>query len=187
VIARRGSTRAAAIVVLAALLPVLAGCGLESKDETSKEHAAIQAANYHIGGIRIRDAFITTPLAPTSAPASANAASYLVVTFVNDGLSSDTFTGITTTIGTTTLTGGPVRLPRGVAVQVSDPLINPAAPRLRITGIPPTVGSTVDVQFSFAGAGTTTPIAVPVVAGSPSLVPVQPLPTTTATVPTPIA
>jgi hypothetical protein len=194
VIVRRAiKPRATAFVALALATPVVAGCGIEAKDETSKEHAAIQAADNHIGAIRIRDAYITsTPGDVTKAGATR---SYLVVTLVNNSTRPDTFTGVSTGLGVSVLNAGAgatvgtngVTLPPGVVVQISDPQISPTAPTVVITGSTPIVGTTEPVSFSFANAGTTPQIAVPVVDPGGSLSPTQVIPTDQATPVRPIA
>lgn len=183
-IARRVTQRTIAAGALALALPVLTGCGMEATDETQKEHSQVQAADNRIGDIRIRNAFLTT--LPDATGASSGQ-TYLVVTLVNIGSVADTFSGVTTSIGTPTLQNGPVALPPGVLVQVSDPEINPNAPTLTITGgTPPVVGNTEPVQFNFATAGTTQTIQVPVVDPGGSLSPTQVIPTVQATFATPI-
>jgi hypothetical protein len=178
VIARRATKRTVAATALALALPVLAGCGMEAKDETQKEHSQVQAADNYIGAIKIRDAFLTTlPSTGTT---------YLVVTLVNDGKDPDFFTGVTTSLGTTTLSGA-VKLPPGVVVQVSDPDIDATAPTLVVDAVSaPVVGTTEPVSFTFTRAGTTRSLQVPVVDPGGSLSPVQVIPTTQATVTTPI-
>lgn len=188
----RLSPRATAFAALALSIPVLAGCGIEAKDETSKEHSAIQAASNHIGDIRIRNAFITT--LPNSGTATGATRSYLVVTLINNGSKPDSFTGISTGLGTSVLNPGPdttvgtsgVVLPPGVVVQISDPEIDPNAPTAVITGTTPVVGTTENVSFIFANAGTTPQLAVPVVNPGGSLSPTQVIPTDQATFATPI-
>jgi hypothetical protein len=183
VIARRATQRTVAAGALALALPVLVGCGMEAKDETSKEHTQVQAASNHIGAIKIRNAFLTT-LPPTDSLSAGT--TYLVVTLVNDGKTADTFTGVTTSLGTATLQGGSVTLPPGVVVAISDPQLDPGADTLAIAGAAPTVGTTEPVAFSFATAGTTADLDVPVVDPDESLTPDQVIPTTQATVATPI-
>jgi copper(I)-binding protein len=181
VIARRATQRTVAGVALTLALPVLAGCGLEAKDETSKEHSQIQAAANHIGAMRIRDAFLTTPVADP-------ATSYLVVTLVNDGSKPDTLTGITTPSGTVTLSSGPVTIGPGLVVEISDPAIDPTDSTAVVsTASTSTVGTTVPVTFAFAEAGTTPALQIPVVTPGEGLSPDQVIPTTQATVTTPIA
>ena len=179
-ITRRATQRTIAGLALGLALPVLTGCGLEAMDETSKEQAQVQAADHRIGDVRIRNAFLTT------IPGASGDTTYLVVTLLNSGKTADTFTGVTTPIGTGELSDGPVALPPGVVVQVSDPEINSTASTLIISGEPTRVGTTVDVQFSFGSAGTTPTIAVPVVAPGLNLIPKQVIPTTQEVPATPI-
>jgi hypothetical protein len=163
---------------------------MEAKDETSKEHSQIQAAANHIGAIRIRNAFITT-LPSTS---SGTASTYLVVTLLNAGKTPDALTGVSTSVGNVTLKAGPdasvasqgVVLPPRVLVQVSNPEINPDAATLKIAGPAPVVGTSEFVTFTFANAGTTGRIAVPVVSPGGSLSPTQVIPTDTPTFTLPI-
>lgn len=183
-IARRATQRTVAAGALALALPVLAGCGMEAKDETSKEHSQIQAASEHIGAIKIRNAFLTTLPGGGSAGAGKT---YLVVTLVNDGKTADQLTGVTTSLGDATLQGGSVTLPPTVVVSISDPQIDPQAKTATIAAATaPTVGTMAQVEFSFANAGTTGEIDVPVVAPGGSLTPIQVIPTTQATFATPI-
>jgi hypothetical protein len=183
VISRRVTQRTIAAGALALALPVLAGCGIDSKDETQKEHSQVQAADDQIGDIQIRDAFLTTPLGPNGI---AGNRTYLVVTLVNNGSTPDTFTGVTTALGTATLSSPSVTLPPGVVVQISDPQINPTAPTLVVSGTTPIVGNVEPMQFSFATAGTTPDIDVPVVNPGGNLQPTQVVPTIQATFATPI-
>jgi hypothetical protein len=186
VISGRATKRTLAAAALALALPVLAGCGFDSKDETSHEHSPVQAATNQIGAIRIRDAFITTPQTAGLAAPDATVTSYLVVTLVNNGSKPDTLTSVTTSLGTVTPSGGAVTLPPGVVIQISDPDIDPSAPTLSVTAPAPTVGTTEPVTFAFANAGTTRALDVPVVLPGQGLSPLQVIPTTQATHPTPI-
>lgn len=181
-IARRATKRTVAVGALALALPVLAGCGMEAKDETSKEHTQIQAASNHIGAIKIRNAFFTT--APSADGVSAGK-TYLVVTLVNNGKTADSLTGVATSLGAATLSG-PVTLPPGLVVNVSDPSIDPSAATAVVSGPAPMIGTTAQATFTFATAGTTGEIDVPVVGPGGSLTPTQVIPTTQATVATPI-
>jgi hypothetical protein len=191
--ASRASQRTVVLAALALATPVLAGCGISSGDETSKEPSQIQAANARIGDVHIRNAFITAlPTTTTTPPGSAH--SYLVVTLVNNAPDTDTFTGVSTGLGVADLvthTDGAgaargVDLPSGLVVQVSNPAINPDAPTLEITGNPPVVGTTELVTFSFDNAGTTRPIPVPVVSPGNTLASTQVVPTDQATFSIPI-
>lgn len=194
-IQRPGLGRRAAVGALLGLaLPALGGCGLEAKDFTSKEHSQIQAADFRLGGVRIRNAFLTTSTLnlpavsgnSTKPPPPPNA--YLVVTLVNAGPGADRLIAVSTTIGVATLSTGPLTLPPGQVVAVSDPDIDPSAPTIAISGKTPTEGTTVPVQFTFAKAGTTQSIAVPVVSPDGlSLSPTQAVPTIQATPPPEVA
>jgi len=181
VIQRPGLHRRAAVAtVLALALPVLTGCGLEAKDETSKEVSQTQSAADQISGIRIRNAFITTSLG--AAPKGADA--YLVMTLINGGTTTDQLVGVSTSIGVASIPGGAISLPPGVVVPVSDSDIDPLAAAIPISGKAPTVGTSVPVQRSFATAGDTKQIAVPVVSPEGlSLSPTQSIPTDRATPP----
>lgn len=167
---------------------------MEAKDETSKEHSQIQAASNHIGAIRIRNAFITSLPGANQVTQTGSTRSYLVMTLINNGTTPDALTGISTGLGVSTLhpnadvtvAGSGVTLPPGVPVQISDPELDPTAATVLITGSAPTVGTTEFVTFSFANAGTTRQIAVPVVAAGGSLSPTKVIPTDQATVSTPI-
>jgi hypothetical protein len=164
---------------------------MEAKDETSKEYSQIQAASNHIGAVKIRNAFITT--LPSSDGTTAGG-TYLVVTLVNNSQTADALTGISTSSGDITPHAGPdttigtsgVPLPPGLVVQISNPEINPVAPTLELTGPAPLVGTTQLVTFSFANAGTTRAISVPVVSSGGSLSPTQVVPTDQATFSIPI-
>jgi hypothetical protein len=154
-------------VVLAAAIPVLSGCGLEVSDETSKEQSSVQATDFSVGSIDVRDAFITYPAATSTTGTSRG---YLVVTFVNNGTTIDEFTGATTSLGAVSVTGsgsagpgsgnaasGAVTLLPGVPVAFGAPTLGSTGPTLRIAaGTPASVGTTVPVQFSFTTSGTGT-------------------------------
>jgi len=185
----RPSLRTTALAALALATPVLAGCGLEAGDETSKEHTQIQAASNHIGGIRIRNAFIAT------VPGTGDSGrTYLVVTLVNNSQKADALTDISTDFGVAKLESGPdteigttgIALPPGVVVQISSPEINPDAATAEISGATPIVGTTQLVSFTFTNAGTTRQLAVPVVEAGGSLSPTQVVPTDQATFSIPI-
>lgn len=185
----RPFSRATVLAALALATPVLAGCGLEAKDETSTERSQIQAAANDIGAVKIRNAFITT------VPGTDGAArTYLVVTLVNNSKAADALTGVTADFGVASLKAGPettigtsgLVLPSGVVVQVSNPEINPDAATVQVTGTTPVVGTTQLVTFSFANAGTTPQLAVPVVSSGGSLSPTQVIPTDQATFSLPI-
>jgi copper(I)-binding protein len=202
-------TRRAIIgVALAAAIPLLSSCGLEVKEETSHENSPVQATDISVGSIDIRDAFVTydpqtgiQPLASTSpgvAGAGDSGPGYLVVTLVNNGKQTDHFTGATSPLGTITLQADPqqigsvnpssaVTLRHGVPVAFGAPSVGSTGSMLRIAqgGTPATVGTEVQVQFSFSNNGTAT-VQVPVVDSANITVdPTQtvPVPTSTETLP----
>lgn len=185
--------RAVLLASLALATPVLAGCGMEAKDETSREHSQIQAASNHVGSVRIRNAFITSLPGADQVTQTGSTRSYLVVTLINNG-ADDALTGVSTGLGIATLNAGPdatigtngIALPRGVPVQISDPELDPTTATIVITGSAPTVGTTQLVTFSFARAGTTRQLAIPVVSPGRSLSPTKVVPTNQATFATPI-
>jgi copper(I)-binding protein len=195
-------------VVLAAAIPVLSSCGLEVKDETSRESSPVQAADTSVGAIDVRDAFVTydpqsgiQPLASASpgVPGAANAGQgFLVVTLVNNGTKPDDFTGATSPLGTIALQGNPqqaspvnpastVTLLPGVPVTFGAPTLGSTGSTLQIAagGTPATTGTDVQVQFSFTNAGSST-VAVPVVDSqdvTSGATQVIPTPTSTETLP----
>jgi copper(I)-binding protein len=201
------SRRAVIGVVLAAAIPLLSSCGLEVKEETSRESSPVQATDVSVGPIDIRDAFVTydqtgiQPLAstPPGVPGAGDSGpGYLVVTLVNNGKQADHFTGATSPLGTITLQADPqqtgpvsrssaVTLLPGVPVAFGSPSVGSTGSMLRIAqgGTPGTVGTDVRVQFSFTNAGTAN-LQVPVVDSANITVdPRQtvPVPTSTETLP----
>jgi copper(I)-binding protein len=193
-------------VVLAAAILALSSCGLEVKEETTRETSPIQATNVSIGSIDVRDAFVTydtqtgiQPLAttPPGVPGAGSGSGYLVVTLVNNGSKRDQFTGVTSPLGAITVEPDPqqtgpvnpsatVTLLPGVPVAFGAPTLGSTGPTLLINGATPAAaGTDVQVQFSFANSGTST-VQVPVVLGQNVTVnPTQivPKPTTTETLP----
>jgi copper(I)-binding protein len=203
------SRRAIIGVVLAAAIPLLSSCGLEVKEETSREGSPVQATDISVGSVDIRDAFVTydsqtgiQPLAstPPGVPgAGGSGPGYLVVTLVNNGKRPDHFTGATSPLGAITVQpssqqanpgqigpvnpSGPVTLLPGVPVAFGAPSVGSTGSTLQIAqgGTPGTVGSEVRVQFSFTNAGSAT-VQVPVVDSANITVdPTQTIPVPTAT------
>jgi hypothetical protein len=183
--------RTVAGIVVAATLSMLAGCGFESPDVESSEHASVQAADFSVGAVRVRDVFVTSthPLSGAVAPV------HLVVTFVNDGTTADALTGVTSSLGPATLSGTGVQAvgatgsalilpPRAMPVEVGDPKQTPNGPTITIAAATqPVVGTFVRVTFTFANAGSSSSEQVPVVPPGETTVPTQPVPTATASVP----
>lgn len=193
----------------------LAGCGLESQDETSREHTQNQAADFEVGGMQVRNAFLTfatsvpspppaavgsvAPLGTSASPTSGGSipggspstTGYLVVTFVNDGAGADALTGVQTPGATVTLGGsaantGSLSLPKGVVVTVGSPALgSTGGPTLSfpVTGTPAPVGTAVPFRFTFANAGTSATIKVPVVSGGVTTQVTQAVPSATPLTP----
>ena len=178
--------RIASGLVLTATLATIAGCGIEAPDETSKEHASIQAASNHIGSIDIRNAYVVN-----ASDDSGNLHPYLVVTLVNNATTPDLLTGITTSVGSVSLddadaaAGGVTVPPRTVdGVQFADPQIDSTDPTASIdTSKQLTVGTTINVSFAFENAGQIKAFAVPVEDNDFSLSPTAPVGTEVATPP----
>jgi copper(I)-binding protein len=179
-------------VFLVAAIPVLSGCGLEVKNETSKEKSPIQATNVSVGAVAVRNAFITydTQAAPNQnieeplpVATAASAGGFLVITLVNNGRRADELTSVSSPLGAITATSGfPVRLLPGVPVSFGSPGTASAGPYLTIASVNPAADATnIAVQFSFANAGTRI-VPVPVVETTNNSTKLTyPLPTPTAT------
>jgi copper(I)-binding protein len=207
------SRRAVIGVVLAAAIPLLSSCGLEVKEETSRENSPVQATDISVGSIDIRDAFVTyapqtgiQPLAstPPGVPGAGNSGpGYVVVTLVNNGKKADHFTGATSPLGTITMQpspqqanpgqigpvnpSGPVLLRPGVPVAFGAPSVGSTGSTLLIApgSTPGTLGTDVQVRFSFTNNGAAT-VQLPVVDSANITVdPTQtvPVPTSTETLP----
>jgi copper(I)-binding protein len=202
------SRRAIIGVVLAAAIPLLSSCGLEVKEETSREKSPVQATDFSVGPVEIRDAFVTydqssgiQPLAsnPAGAPGAGDAGTgYVVVTLVNNGRRIDYFTGATSPLGaitpqTSLSVPGSVNSPLGfkllpgIPVEFGAPSVGSTGAMLRIAGggTPAAVGTEVRVTFNFRNAGSAT-VQVPVVDSQNITVdPRQtvPVPTSTETLP----
>jgi copper(I)-binding protein len=188
--------RAVVGAVLVAAILALSGCGLEVKDETSREQSPIQAKNVSIGAIDVRDAFITYPTTQSTGPGEeaplpieTGGTGYLVVTIVNNGTKPDTLTGVTSPLGTLTMSGGQstVQLLPGIPVAFGAPQFGGTGPTLQLApgGTAATEGTNVPVTFSFAGSGSRT-VPVPVVESDDiTTAPTRavPTPTTTETLP----
>ena len=175
----------AGIVITAS--SVLAGCGFQAPIVTAHEHNSVQAHDFQVGAVRVRDAFVTSVQTPAK-PATP----YLVVTLVNDSRTADALTGITSPLGTVTLTGsgvlgGSLRVPpNGVAVSIDQPLLSPNGPTATYQPASATIpgpGSYVPVQFTFTVAGTSPTEQVPVVPATATTAVSTPVPQGQATPP----
>jgi hypothetical protein len=181
--------RAVVGIVIAVTASLLTACGFESPDVEAGEHASVQAADFAVGTIKLADA---TVMSTSDTPP----VFYLTVTIVNDGTASDQLTGATTTGGSVTLSGpgvsdGKLALPAGVPVEIGAPpsasassSATPSPASLVVTtSQPPQVGGFVPVVFTFANAGPSATVQVPVVPAGETTAPTQAVPTGTASVP----
>jgi hypothetical protein len=185
--------RAVVGIVIAVTASLLTACGFESPDVEASEHASVQAADFSVGTIKLAD---TTVMSTSDTPP----VYYLTATIVNDGTTRDQLTGATTTGGTVTLSGsgvsnGKLTLLPGVPVEIGAAGIvaasSPGAPSqttieptLVVTTTPaPQVGGFVPVVFTFANAGPSATVQVPVVPSGETTAPTQAVPTGTASVP----
>jgi hypothetical protein len=155
----------------------LSACGLETKDYTATEKSQVQGAQFSVGPVDVRDAFLTYDIGALTTP-------YLDVTFINDGTAPETFTGVTVPNATAQLSGpgttSGLTLPPGVVVRVTDPLQDSTGASLLVTPntSPPPVGTSLPVTFSFSASGSSAPVQLPVDApGSQTLQPTQNVPT----------
>jgi hypothetical protein len=172
---------------------LLAACGFDSPAVTNHEKASIQAHDFSVGKIRVRNAYVTTVLDnsrgfSTSSPGT----TYLVLSLVNQGTQSDSLTGITSPAGSVSLTGSGVFggsltvPPKGVPVVVNLPVSSPQGPTATFTAAStttPQLGTFVPMQFSFSGAGTSSTEPVPVVPPTATTAATSPVPTDQATPP----
>jgi hypothetical protein len=186
--------RRAVVASLAASIALLAGCGFQAPDVTASEHNSIQGHDFQVGGMRVRAASITTfgaTPATTSPVLTSKPTTYLTFTLVNNGVTADTLTGITTPLGTVTLAGAGVFggsltvPPHGVPVSVSPPAFGgPGGTTATVAATtPPGPGTSAQVQLTFATAGTSPTEIVPVVPATASTAVTSPVPTGVATPP----
>jgi hypothetical protein len=171
-------------IVVAASASMVGACGFDSPDVTTHEHNSVQAAEFKVGAVDVDDVSVTT--LPTTGM------SYLIVTLVNGGSSTDALTGITSSRGTIALTGAGVSgvggtslaLPPGVPVTIDQPLLSPAGPTATLTTTtPPALGTYVPVQFTFATAGPSPTEQAPVVPPVETTAAATSVPTVIATPP----
>jgi hypothetical protein len=176
--------RALVGIVVAASASMAGACGFDSPDFTTHEHNSVQAAEFEVGAVHVGDASITT------LPSTGK--SYLIVTLINEGRSTDSVTGIASSSGTIALTGAGVSgvggtslpLPPGVQVSIDQPLLSPAGPTATFTATtPPALGTFVPVQFTFATAGASPTEQVPVVPPDETTAATASVPTGIATPP----
>jgi hypothetical protein len=177
--------RAVVGIAVAVSALALSACGFQAPAVTEHEGNSIQAADLQVGQIRVRDVSVSTV-----ATGGTQTAEYITATLVNDGPTQDQLTSITTPAGTVSLTGAGVFggaltvPPRGVPVVITQPVLNPDGPSAQLAAAtPPSLGSYLAVQFSFADAGSSASAQVPVVPPRQSTEAQVPVPLTPATPP----
>lgn len=179
---------ATALAVGTALL--LVGCGFQSPAETSVEHATTTGTSFNIAKVQARNVFIAVPDTSSGATLSGPSAKpYLFAGLINQQASSDNLIGATIDgSGSVTFGGtasGSVPLPPKVLISIASPTLRPDGPTAAVNTTQPLVaGTTVSVQLSFANAGTSRAVQVPVVsAADVSFAPSQFQPVVRATFP----
>jgi hypothetical protein len=175
--------RVAVGVVIAATCSLLGACGFQSPDVQSSEKSDVQGANLSELPVLIRNASITEVGAGVTPPM------YLYVTFVNKAPRADSLVRATAPNATLTLSGGTGILGRTLLLPTQLPvqIVNPELARgatMRVTATPaPQVGTFLPVTFTFANAGTTVPIDVPIVHPGATTEVFQPVPSETPSIP----
>ena len=176
--------RVAVGVVIAAVCSLIGACGFQSPDVQSTEKSDVQGVNLSELPVLIRNASIT------EVGAGASATMYLYATFVNNAGRADTLVRATSPNATLTISGGTgllgrtLLLPSQVPVQLVNPELGVSGATMQVRATPtPQVGTYVSVQFTFANAGATPPIQVPIVHPGATTEANQPVPTDTASVP----
>ena len=149
--------RRLAVLAIAALVPVLAGCEAGSNAPTQQWHQPTDGAAAVHHNIAIRNVFVLG--APLGAKLAAGRSAGLFLALVNEG-SVDRLLSITApgTAQSVTLPGGTVRLGSQQSVLLTGP-----APQVVLQGLtrPLTGGTTVKLVLDFQNAGSVT-MVVPV-------------------------
>jgi hypothetical protein len=177
--------RAVVGTVMAVAMSALAACGFQAPVVQDQEHASVQATDFIVGTLRVSDTSISQATTIGGTPQL-----YLIATIVNDGSTSDALTQVGTPGGTITLGGvGPVAgrlpIPPGVPVEIGEPSTTSPGPTATIAVSPaPVVGGYLQMTFTFAIAGASRTVQVPVVPAGETTTATQPVPTGSASVPT---
>ena len=149
--------RRLAVLAIAALVPVLAGCEAGANAPTQQWHQPTDGAAAVHHNIAIRNVFVLG--APLGAKLAAGRSAGLFLALVNEG-SVDRLLSITApgTAQSVTLPGGTVRLGSQQSVLLTGP-----APQVVLQGLtrPLTGGTTVKLVLDFQNAGSVT-MVVPV-------------------------
>jgi copper(I)-binding protein len=174
---RSAGPRRLAVLVMAALVPVLAGCEAGANAPTQHWHQPTDGAATVHNGIAIRNVFVLG--APIGAQLSVGHSAGLFLAFFNQG-SADRLLSITApgTAKSVTLPGGTVRLASEQTVLLTGP-----APKVILQNLtrPLTGGTTVRLVLNFQNAASVT-MVVPVMPRAQYYSTFSPAPTPTPTV-----
>lgn len=143
---------------VALLIPALAGCEAGQDAPTLNFHPAANGASAVASNIVINNVFVLG--GPDSTAVEPGSSTGLFIAMYNGGNTADKLVSVTApgTAGTVSLPRGGVKLPAGVAVNLTGP-----TPRVVLTDLstPLSGGQTIRVQLDFARAGIVN-LAVPV-------------------------
>lgn len=181
----------------------MTGCGAGQNNETQLEHAVVQGAHAQVGPIQIQniaiipvgqdiqpsaDASLAAPDVTSVSPDALGTPStlpkgavdgYLVATIINTAeTGNDQLSGVTVAGATVTPAPRGATLtvaPNGI-LQFGDPADSTSGQFLTLTGVstPLTIGQTLPVTFTLAGAGATGTVRVPVITSYYGIPPASP-------------
>ena len=143
-----------------------AGCGVGLHSDQDKERATPYLANVSIGPIAVRAVRIILANTPAGGTTS-SAPAFLSATLVNTSDTAETLTGASVggiSVQAVGASGVNLTLPPQQTVQLGEPDLGLTGPALSVGALPTAlaVGTTQQVTFTFASAGTTT-LLVPVI------------------------
>jgi copper(I)-binding protein len=158
------------------LAAVLTGCGAGQITQTDTQIAGINGANGDVGSMSVRNVTLAFP-ANAQGVYAPGASAALIVTIVNNGLTTDTLTGVTspavTSVSIDGATIGHKDIPGGFSVTSFGQSTAPSAPT---TTAPPSAASSVNPPSSPpSSGGASVPPGVP--NGSGNVSPALPRPT----------
>lgn len=176
-----GYSRRILIAVVAALIPMIAGCEAGTNAPSLQWHQPTDGTSYAVGGITISDAFVLG--APVGAVLRPGQNAGLFLGIVNAGPDSDTLQSISApgTAQSVKLPGPRIVLASQRAVLLTGP-----QPSLVLEHLlkPLRGGSVIRIRFQFAIAGLVT-IKVPVLPMANFYTTLSPAPSPTAATPSP--
>ena len=137
-----------------------AGCGVGLHSETDHERATPYLANVSIGPIAVRAVRIILANTPAGGTTTSSPA-FLSATLVNTSDTAETLTGASVggvSVQAVGASGVNLTLPPQQTVQLGEPDLGLTGPALSVGALPTplAVGTTQQVTFTFASAGTTT-------------------------------